>query len=101
MARPLQPPEYRIGQRVRITQQIPRAQDTFTITIEGVIRRFGQQKTGSWFAHSKDNKVWLDRLEIVRDDGEIVFCNLDQYSVVELLTEAPEAPEAPAPAATA
>lgn len=87
MARPLQPHEYRPGQRVRITQQIPRIKDTLSITVEGVVRRFGQQKTGSWFAHTKDNKVWLDRLEMVKDDGEVVVCNLDQYSRVELLDE--------------
>lgn len=89
MPRPLSSHEYQVGQRVRITQQIPRARDTFTITLEGVVRRFGQQKTGSWFAHSKDNKVWLDRLELQRDDGEIIVCNLDQYTRVELLQDAP------------
>lgn len=90
MARPLQPHEYRIGQRVRIIQQIPRAKDTFTITIEGVIRRFGQQKTGSWFAHGKDDKLWLDRIELLKDDGEQVVINLDQFSRVELLEDAAE-----------
>ena len=90
MAKPLLQHEYRPGQRVRVTQQIPRIKDTLTIAVEGVVRRFGQQKTGSWFAHSKDNKVWLDRLELVKSDGEIVVCNLDQYSRVELLEDVPE-----------
>ncbi|TVQ60703.1 MAG: hypothetical protein EA379_07805 [Phycisphaerales bacterium] len=90
MAKPLLQHEYRPGQRVRVTQQIPRIKDTLTIAVEGVVRRFGQQKTGSWFAHSKDNKVWLDRLEILKSDGEVVVCNLDQYSRVELLEDAPE-----------
>jgi hypothetical protein len=76
---------YQVGQRVRVTQQTPRLKGTLTISVEGVIQRFGQQKTGSWFAHSKDDKLWLDRLEIRRDDGEQVVLNLDQYSVVELV----------------
>ena len=74
-----------VGQRVRVTQQIPFAQKTQTTVIEGEVLRAGQQKTGSWFAHSRDKKLWLDRLELRRDDGEIVHLNLDQYSKVEVL----------------
>ena len=73
------------GQRVRITQQVPRQSGTMTSEVEGVVTRFGQQKTGSWFAHSKDHKLWLDRVEVKKDDGELVVCNLDQYSQVEVL----------------
>lgn len=78
-------PAYSPGQRVRITQRVPRQSTTAVITIEGTVVRFYQGKTGSWFAHSKDHKLWLDRLEIRRDDGEQVICNLDQYSRVEVL----------------
>ena len=83
--RTLAPHEYRPGQRVRVTQQIPRIKDGSTISVEGEVVRFGQQKTGSWFAHSRDDRLWLDRLEIKKEDGELVVCNLDQYSRVELL----------------
>ena len=75
--------EYTLGSRVRITQQIPFGVKPLQTTIEGVIVRAGQQKTGSWYAHALDNKVWLDRLEIRKDDGERVVVNLDQYSRVE------------------
>ena len=77
------PINYQPGQRVRVTQQIPRQTGTLKITVEGTILRFGQQTTGSWYAHSKDHKLWLDRLELKKDDGEIVVVNLDQYSLVE------------------
>ena len=75
-----------IGQRVKVTQQIVFGRHTMTTTIEGVIKRFGRQKTGSWFAHAKDDKLWLDRLELERADGEIIVCNLDDYSAIEVLT---------------
>ena len=84
-------PAYTPGQRIRITQQVPRQSGPMTSTIEGTVLRFGQQKTGSWFAHSKDHKLWLDRLELRRDDGEQVICNLDQYSRVEVVDGADEA----------
>jgi len=74
---------YQIGERVRVTQQVPRGRETTSTTFEGAIVRAGQQKTGSWFAHSKDKKLWLDRLELKLDDGELVTVNLDQFSRVE------------------
>ncbi|GDY00041.1 hypothetical protein LBMAG48_24440 [Phycisphaerae bacterium] len=79
---------YTAGQRVRVTQQVPHlgsGRPTFHITIEGTVVGFEQMKTGSWYAHSKDKKLWLDRLQLKKDDGEIVYVNLDQYSSVEVL----------------
>lgn len=71
--------------RVRVTQQVPLRDDTWANTVEGVITSYHQAKTGSWFAHSRDDKLWLDRLELRFDDGELVTLNLDQYSRVELV----------------
>ena len=73
------------GQRVRITQNVPRQSGAMTTTVEGTVVRAGQGKTGSWFAHSKDHKLWLDRVELRKSDGELVVCNLDQFSTVEQL----------------
>jgi hypothetical protein len=75
--------DFTVGQRVRIVQQIPRLSGTGTVTVEGEVVSFGQTKTGSWFAHSKDKKLWVDRVELRKDDGELVVCNLDQYTHVE------------------
>lgn len=84
-ASPFTPNRYLPGTRVRVTQQVPRLTGTMTIHVEGTIIRAGQQKTGSWYAHAQDDKLWLDRLEIRKDDGELVTLNLDQYSRVEVL----------------
>jgi len=75
--------QYSVGQRVRVTQQTPRLQGAITTSVEGTVVRFGQEKTGSWYAHSKDDKLWLDRLELRKDDGEMVVLNLDRYSIVQ------------------
>lgn len=72
------------GQRVVVTQQIPRRYDTWTKQVRGTVQRYEQRKTGSWFAHSKDDKLWLDRLVLKKDDGEIVVCNLDAYTNVQV-----------------
>lgn len=74
------------GQRVRVTQQVPRQKfggGNMVNTIEGTVVKLEEQKTGSWFAHGKDDKLWLSRLELRRDDGEQIVLNIDQYSVVE------------------
>jgi hypothetical protein len=71
------------GTRVRVTEQLPHRDRAFTSVVEGVITQFRQAQTGSWFAHAKDDKLWLDRLELRLDDGELVVLNLDQYTVIE------------------
>ncbi|MHC4106690.1 MAG: hypothetical protein ACYSTY_01255 [Planctomycetota bacterium] len=71
------------GTRVRVTQQMPHRDCSWTSTVEGRITRYQQAKTGSWFAHAKDDQLWLDRLELETDDGELVILNLDQYTVIE------------------
>ncbi|MHC4976124.1 MAG: hypothetical protein ACYTF7_05905 [Planctomycetota bacterium] len=76
---------YTPGTRVRVIQQIPHGKNTWTTRIEGEVVRYGQQKTGAWFAHSRDDKLWVDRLELRKEDGEMVVCNLDQYSRVEVI----------------
>ncbi|QDU34895.1 hypothetical protein KS4_29710 [Poriferisphaera corsica] len=75
---------YKVGQRVAVTQQIPRLQATWNTTVEGTVESFEQRKTGSWYAGAKDDRLWLDRLVIRKDDGEIVVCNLDQFTRVEV-----------------
>jgi len=74
------------GTRVRVTQQVPQVEGVWTTTIEGVVVRYRQAKTGSWFAHSHHDRLWLDRLELRKDDGELVTLNLDQYSFIEHLS---------------
>ena len=85
--------QFEAGQRVKVVQQIPQRDEVWTHEVVGSIMRYEQRKSGSWFAHSKDDKIWLDRLVLRKDDGEIVTCNLDRYSHVELLDETAAPPQ--------
>lgn len=76
---------YAPGCKVRVTQQIPQTNDVYSTTVEGVVLRQERQGSGSWYAHNKRGKVWLDRLVIKKTDGEISILNLDEYSRVEVL----------------
>src|SRR5258707_15361969 len=74
----------KIGQTVKVTQQIAARDHTFTSDIRGVVVDYSQKQTGSWYAHSKDDKLWLDRLTLRKTDGELITLNLDDYSRVQV-----------------
>ena len=93
MAKQGEPPQP--GQRVRVTQQIPQRDRVWTTQIVATVRRVERKKTGSWFAHARDDRLWLDRLVLVKDDGEIIVCHLDRYTRIEVL-DPPAAPPAAA-----
>ncbi|MCL2648147.1 MAG: hypothetical protein FWD61_14235 [Phycisphaerales bacterium] len=86
---------YPPGTQVRVTQQIPRRTDTYTTTATGTVLQQERQISGSWFAHNKLNRVWLDRLILKKSDGEITILNLDAYTAVEVLKGGEEPGESP------
>jgi hypothetical protein len=73
------------GATVRVTQQIAARDHTWTTDVRGVVVEFAQRPTGSWYAHSKDDKLWLDRLTLRKADGELITLNLDEFSQVEVV----------------
>ncbi len=80
-----------VGDRVRVTQQVarqPLGGGPMMAEVEGEVVKFDQMKTGSWYAHAKDDKLWLERLILKKADGEIVYLNLDQYSSIEVVRTA-------------
>jgi hypothetical protein len=72
------------GVTVLVTQQIPHRDYTWTNEVRGTVVSFEQKQTGSWFAHSKNDKLWLDRLTLRKPDGELLTLNLDDYSRVQI-----------------
>ncbi len=73
------------GQRVRVTQTIERRDGDWTSVTEGTVESLEQQKTGSWYAHGKDGKLWLVRLRLRKADGEITTLTLDSRTRLEPL----------------
>lgn len=88
----------RAGVRVKVTQQIAARHYALTCEVTGMVVGYEQQQTGSWYAHSKNDKLWLDRLLIRKSDGELTTLNLDGYSHVEILTDEPAVATGPAKA---
>lgn len=83
-AHPLAP-----GTRVRVTQQIAARHYTLPTVVTGTVVRYEQRPTGSWYAHSKNDKLWLDRLVLRKDDGELITLNLDEFTRIELVASEP------------
>jgi hypothetical protein len=72
------------GAKVKVIQQISARDYAWTSETAGTVVRFDQEPTGSWFAHSKDDRLWLDRLTLRKPDGEITTLNLDAFSDVKI-----------------
>lgn len=75
--------ECKPGQRVRIRQMIDRRDRDWQAEIVGTIEKVEMQKTGSWYAHSKDDKLWLQRILLRKDDGELSMLNIDEHTRIE------------------
>ena len=73
------------GARVRVTQQIAARNNAWRTPVEGEVVAYEQKQTGSWYAHSRDGRLWLDRLVIRKSSGEMSTLNLDEFSRVEVL----------------
>jgi hypothetical protein len=75
------------GVRVKVTQQIPARNYTLTSDVRGTVVSYDQKQTGSWYAHSRGDKLWLDRLTLRKEDGELTTLNLDGFSHIEIENE--------------
>lgn len=78
----------RPGARVKVTQQIAARDYAWISEVRGTVLSYEQKPTGSWFAHSRGDKLWLDRLTLQKDDGEITSLVLDEFSNIEIEREA-------------
>ena len=77
------------GAKVKVTQQIAARERTWTIDVVGIVVSYAQTQTGSWYAHARGDRLWLDRLTLRKEDGEITSLILDEFSYIEILSAAP------------
>jgi len=74
----------RPGTRVKVTQQIAARDYAWISEVRGTVVSYQQKQTGSWYAHSKGDKLWLDRLTLQKPDGEQTSLILDEFSNIEI-----------------
>jgi len=81
----MQQPILEPNQRIRVTQEIVSREGTWTTAVEGTVVYCQPRPTGSWFAHGKNDKLWLQRIRLRRDDGELIELSLDDRTRVTVL----------------
>lgn len=74
------------GQRIRLTQVVDTREGPWQTSVEGVVKEVRARPTGSWFAHGKHDKLWLTRILLQKDDGELAELVLEPDSRIELLS---------------
>ncbi len=76
------------GTMVRVEQRIVQRDQTWQTTVEGEVISHEMEPTGAWYAHGKNDKLWLARLRLKKPDGEITALNLDSHSRITILKPA-------------
>ena len=70
-------------------QEIDRRDGNWTHEVVGTVIAAQAEKTGSWHAHGKDAKLWLNRIRLRKEDGEITTVVVDQHTRLEVLADTP------------
>jgi hypothetical protein len=78
-------PDIQPGDRIRITEKIVSHDEKWLTEVEGMVLSCRPEPTESWFARRKDDKLWLLRIRLRKDDGEITALVVDQNSELEVL----------------
>jgi hypothetical protein len=78
-------PKLAPGDRIRVTERLVTLDQTWVTQVEGNVISARPETTGSWFAHGKDDKLWLLRVRLRKPDGEISTLNIDQNTEIEIL----------------
>ncbi len=73
------------SQRVRVIQKLTTREGPWKTEIIGRVVSHSASPTGSWYAHGKNGRLWLHRLRLEKDDGEIVDLIIDDDSEVTVL----------------
>jgi len=56
--------------------------------VVGVVESWQHRPTGSWYAHGKNDKLWLERLRLRKVDGEVALLVIDDGTRIAKLERA-------------
>ena len=76
------------GTPVRVRQVTERRGKPIETEVVGVVQSWERQPTGSWYAHGKDDRLWLDRLKLRKVDGEETLIVVDDGTSIARLEPA-------------
>ena len=73
------------GTRVRVRHMIDHRSDPIGAEVTGVVEAWEQLPTGSWYAHGRGGKLWLSRLQLRKEDGELTLLVIDESTTITKL----------------
>ncbi len=76
------------GTPVRIRQTVDLHRSSVTNETVGVVESWEDQPTGSWYAHGKNDKLWLTRLKLRKADGEQTLLVINPHTTIAKLEAA-------------
>ena len=76
------------GTPVRVRELTIRRGEPIHVETIGVVEDWEERPTGSWFAHGKNDKLWLQRLKLRKVDGEISIIVVDDGTSIARLEAA-------------
>jgi hypothetical protein len=77
--------QFPAGTPVAVRQIVQRRGAAWQSEITGVIESWEERPTGSWYAHGKNDKLWLQRLTLRKMDGEITTVVIDDKTYLARL----------------
>ncbi len=77
-----------VGTPVRVIQTTKRRVDSYEAESVGLVQAWEDRPTGSWYAHGKNDKLWLKRLKLKKADGEITLLVIDDTTTIAKLESA-------------
>lgn len=80
--------EFPPGTPVRVRQVTYRRDREVVAETVGVVEEWDERPTGSWYAHGKNDKLWLRRLKLRKVDGELVLLVVDKGTHIARLSAA-------------
>lgn len=76
------------GTPVCVTETTLLRNEPIETQVIGVVEAWEDMPTGSWFAHGKDDRLWLKRLRLRKADGETTVLVVDDGTSIAKLEAA-------------
>jgi len=76
------------GTTVRVKQAVIRRGKSIEAEVVGVVEAWEDLPTGSWYAHGRNDKLWLKRLKLRKSDGEVTLLVIDDSTEIAKVEEA-------------
>lgn len=74
--------QFPAGTPVRVQQSVDRREGAIEVQVVGVVEAWEELPTGSWYAHGRHDRLWLQRLKLRKADGELTLLVCDDRTAI-------------------